>query len=115
MNSTNSMKSKNGEDLSNSLNDIFEKILNKDLTKLGIKELYEFKLQYPYAMELIEEKLNQTGAYFQGYIRRGLAHLEEPKENYQMIPMDASVLPCSTTNMDENKDQQNQVNFYYII
>lgn len=67
---------------------IFEKISNKEQTKTGIQELHQFQKSHPYAQDLIEERLLQTGAYFQGYIRRGLAHLDEDVE---MVPETRSV------------------------
>jgi hypothetical protein len=67
-------------DMAVRLNIIFEKIFNRDETKTGIQELYQFRKNYPYSAETIEERLSQTGSYFQGYIRRGLAHLEEEEQ-----------------------------------
>jgi cytoskeleton-associated protein 5 len=70
-------KSLSGDEIKASLAIIFDKISNKEETKIGIQELYEFQKNHAYAHELIEDRLSQSGAYFQGYIRRGLNHLKE--------------------------------------
>lgn len=70
-------KSLSVSEIQTSLAVIFDKISNKEETKMGIQELYEFQKNHPYAEELIEDRLSQSGAYFQGYIRRGLNHLKE--------------------------------------
>ncbi|KAJ3121227.1 Cytoskeleton associated protein 5 [Nowakowskiella sp. JEL0407] len=56
---------------------IFVKIGNKDLTKVGIQELYDFQKTYPNTELDVERHLVKTGQYFQGYIKRGLASIEE--------------------------------------
>ena len=45
---------------------------DKDQTKSGIYDLFEFQKRHPYANGLVEQVLSSTGAYFQGYVRRGL-------------------------------------------
>jgi hypothetical protein len=68
------------EEIKHKLDFIFQKISNKEQTKQGMQELYDFKKEHSYASAAVESKLDTVGAYFQGYIRRGLAHLEELKE-----------------------------------
>jgi cytoskeleton-associated protein 5 len=64
-------------DIKSKLDSIFDMISNKDETKRGIQDLYQFQSRHPYALSLVEERLAQSGNYFQGYVRRSLAHLEE--------------------------------------
>ncbi|KAJ3077818.1 Microtubule-associated protein, microtubule dynamics during spindle orientation, partial [Quaeritorhiza haematococci] len=60
---------------------IFGRICDKELTKVGIQELYDFQKRHPYTEQLVNHHLSKTGSYFQGYIKRGLAQLatEEQK------------------------------------
>lgn len=101
---------------------IFDKISNKEETKVGIQELYEFQKNHSYAHELIEDRLSQSGAYFQGYIRRGMNHLKEseasvpdlgkPAFSYETIGASNSSLPftkpvlsnANTSGKDEVKN-----------
>ncbi|KAI8071463.1 armadillo-type protein [Gongronella butleri] len=62
-------------EMNNHLKKIFDKIGTRDLTKQGIVELYEFQKQFPLAENKVNASLNQTGTYFQRYIRRGLSNL----------------------------------------
>jgi cytoskeleton-associated protein 5 len=64
-------------DVKSKLDSIFDMISNKDETKRGIQDLHQFQSRHPYALSLVEERLAQSGNYFQGYVRRSLAHLEE--------------------------------------
>lgn len=64
-------------DIKSKLDSIFDMISNKDETKRAIQDLHQFRTQHPYALSFIEERLAQSGNYFQGYVRRSLAHLEE--------------------------------------
>jgi cytoskeleton-associated protein 5 len=80
---------------SQKLDHIFALISDKELTKNGIQQLHEFQKQNPGAFILIENRLLQTGNYFQGYIRRGLANLAQnellvaPKVRYDASPSKA--------------------------
>lgn len=60
------------EQIQSQLSGIFDKIRDKDQTKSGIYDLFEFQKRHPYANGLVEQVLSSTGAYFQGYVRRGL-------------------------------------------
>ncbi|CAO3632931.1 unnamed protein product [Cunninghamella echinulata] len=62
-------------EMNNVLTQIFEKIGTREQTKQGIVELYEFQKKYPLAENKVNSYLNQTGTYFQRYIRRGLSNL----------------------------------------
>ncbi|CAO3629819.1 unnamed protein product [Cunninghamella blakesleeana] len=62
-------------EMNNVLTQIFEKIGTREQTKQGIIELYEFQKKYPLAENKVNSYLNQTGTYFQRYIRRGLSNL----------------------------------------
>lgn len=62
-------------ELDKELSAIFQKISNKDITKEGIQDLYNFQKIHTYADAMVESHLSKTGQYFQGYIRRGLANL----------------------------------------
>jgi hypothetical protein len=55
---------------------IFARIGQKDETKQGIADLYEFRKRHPEWEERVQAHLGKTGNYFQGYIKRGLAALE---------------------------------------
>jgi cytoskeleton-associated protein 5 len=54
---------------------IFKRIGQKDETKQGIADLYEFRKHNAAFDDLIDVHLGKTGNYFQGYIKRGLASL----------------------------------------
>ncbi|ORX54518.1 ARM repeat-containing protein [Hesseltinella vesiculosa] len=62
-------------EMNNILTQIFEKIGTREQTKQGIVELYEFQKRFPLAENKVNNYLNQTGTYFQRYIRRGLSNL----------------------------------------
>jgi hypothetical protein len=65
------------EGLRDELTGIFERIRDKERTKAGIQELWEFKRREGGGVEgLVEEYVMGTGSYFQGYIRRGLMGCE---------------------------------------
>ncbi|KAI9483394.1 MAG: armadillo-type protein [Benjaminiella poitrasii] len=70
-------------DLNVKLTRIFHKIGNRDYTKQGIIELYEFQKSYPHASGKVNNYLSQTGSYFQSYIRRGLSNLEAEDNELQ--------------------------------
>ena len=86
---------------------IFDKISNKEETKMGIQELYEFQKNHPNAGYLIEERLSQTGAYFQGYIRRGLNHLKESESSVSDLVKSSSYDPNLTQTMNMSSGMQN--------
>ncbi|KAI8337676.1 armadillo-type protein [Chlamydoabsidia padenii] len=62
-------------EMNDTLTAIFERIGTKGQTKEGIIQLYEFQKKSPLAMDKVNSYLNQTGSYFQRYIRRGLESL----------------------------------------
>lgn len=66
---------------------IFEKIRNKDFTKQGIFDLFNFKNENPETDIFIDEFVNTTSSYFQGYIRRGLLTLVEAEEAKKSRPV----------------------------
>jgi cytoskeleton-associated protein 5 len=70
-------ESAESQDFTQQLDSIFGMISDKELTKQGIQRLHEFQKLNPSAFILIESRLAQTGSYFQGYIRRGLATLAQ--------------------------------------
>ncbi|KAI8910955.1 armadillo-type protein [Gorgonomyces haynaldii] len=78
---------KNAEatDMSKALDEIFAKISDKAQTKHGIQQLYEFQKQHPGAYVYVEQRLAQTGSYFQGYIRRGLAAISQSENDTKMV------------------------------
>ncbi|KAI9333804.1 armadillo-type protein [Obelidium mucronatum] len=47
----------------------------------GIADLYQFKKQHPDCEAFVNQHLGKTGNYFQGYIKRGLAALENDEKN----------------------------------
>ena len=55
--------------------EIFKKIGQKDLTKVGLQELYNFKVENPHVD--LEPFLAQSSQYFRDYIERGLKKIEE--------------------------------------
>jgi len=57
------------------LADIFKKIGQKDLSKIGLQELYKFKQDNPHAD--LEPFLAKSSTYFRDYIDRGLKAVEE--------------------------------------
>jgi len=57
------------------LADIFKKIGQKELSKIGLKELYKFKQDNPHAD--LEPFLAKSSTYFRDYIDRGLKNVEE--------------------------------------
>ncbi len=56
--------------------DIFKKIGQKEQTKVGLQELYNFKQQNPRAD--LEPFLAKSSQYFRDYIERGLVRKQEP-------------------------------------
>jgi hypothetical protein len=69
-----------GQHLEPEMNGIFDKILNKELTKVGIEDLFHFIHAHPEMEGAVEGRIQKSGTYFQGYIRRGLAALTEAQE-----------------------------------
>jgi len=57
------------------LAEIFKKIGQKDLSKVGLQELYNFKQQNPQAD--LEPFLAKSSTYFREYIERGLRNVEQ--------------------------------------
>jgi len=55
--------------------DIFKKIGQKELTKVGLQELFSFKQKNPHVD--LEPFLAQSSQYFRDYIERGLRKIEE--------------------------------------
>jgi len=55
--------------------DIFKKIGQKELTKVGLQELYNFKVENPHVD--LEPFLAQSSQYFRDYIERGLRKIED--------------------------------------
>ena len=55
--------------------EIFKKIGQKELTKAGLQELYNFKQENPHVD--MEPFLAQSSQYFRDYIERGLRKIEE--------------------------------------
>ncbi|CEH12775.1 Microtubule-associated protein [Ceraceosorus bombacis] len=56
------------------LKTIFAKISKKDESREGIHDLYLFQKKYPQKESAIERGLENTGQYFQRYIKRALAN-----------------------------------------
>ena len=54
---------------------IFKKIGQKELTKIGLQELYNFKQENPQCD--LEPFLAQSSQYFRDYIERGLRKIED--------------------------------------
>ena len=55
--------------------EIFKKIGQKELTKVGLQELYNFKQAHPDVD--LEPFLAQSSQYFRDYIERGLRKIED--------------------------------------
>ena len=55
--------------------EIFKKIGQKELTKMGLQELYNFKQENPQCD--LEPFLAQSSQYFRDYIERGLRKIED--------------------------------------
>lgn len=69
------------EDASAELRGIFERISQKDQSRLAIRQLYEFQKRHPLKQASIERSLQNTGPIFQRYIKRALAnHAAEDEE-----------------------------------
>lgn len=110
--STKKDKSLSGTEIKSSLAVIFDKISNKEETKIGIQELYEFQKNHPYAQDLIEDRLSQSGAYFQGYIRRGLNHLKESEASvseYVKSSTSSETIGISNINLSLNRPVMSNV------
>ena len=60
--------------------EIFKKIGQKELTKVGLQELYNFKQENPQCD--LEPFLAQSSQYFRDYIERGLKKIEEEVIKY---------------------------------
>lgn len=60
---------------------IFERISQKEQSRLAIRQLYEFQKRHPHKQASIERSLQNTGPIFQRYIKRALAnHAAEDEE-----------------------------------
>lgn len=64
------------------LQDIFKKIGSKENSQEGLKELFDFKQQYP--EEDVEPFISKTSQFFRNYIERGLKAIELDRRG--MIP-----------------------------
>ncbi|CAD6889006.1 unnamed protein product [Tilletia caries] len=64
----------NEEAINVELRAIFERISNKNESRQGIRDLYEFSKRYPQRQASIDRSLEATGSIFQRYIRRALAN-----------------------------------------
>ncbi|KAK0530495.1 hypothetical protein OC842_003911 [Tilletia horrida] len=62
------------ESINAELRAIFERISNKNESRQGIRDLYEFSKRYPQRQASIDRSLEATGSIFQRYIRRALAN-----------------------------------------
>ncbi|KAJ3398578.1 Microtubule-associated protein, microtubule dynamics during spindle orientation [Chytriomyces hyalinus] len=60
---------------------IFARISAKEETKQGIADLYAFRKRHPDCEVYVSAHLGRTGNYFQGYIKRGLAALEDEEKS----------------------------------
>ena len=97
--------------MTSKLDEIFEQIRNKELTRIGIQNLYQFQKQNPNFDVLNEGQFKLAGSYFQGYIQRGLNLLVEEeiqKEKENTIKPDGErgrILHRSFISEDLNKFQ----------
>ncbi|KAE8268517.1 hypothetical protein A4X09_0g3815 [Tilletia walkeri] len=62
------------ESINAELRAIFERISNKNESRQGIRDLYDFSKRYPQRQASIDRSLEATGSIFQRYIRRALAN-----------------------------------------
>ena len=69
--------------------EIFKKIGQKELTKAGLQELYNFKQENPHVD--MEPFLAQSSQYFRDYIERGLKKIEDEVTLEHLL----TVLPIS--------------------
>ena len=82
--------------------EIFKKIGQKNLTKVGLQELYNFKVEHPHVD--LEPFLAQSSQYLRDYIEKGLKKIKEEVKvgsaPPQIIPESSS---CSSfTKVDPN-------------
>ncbi|KAI8967762.1 armadillo-type protein [Mycotypha africana] len=78
------------------LTKIFRKIGDRELTKQGVIELYEFQKKYPNAESRVKVFLNQTTPFFKSYIQRCLSNLEaEDEELHAAAASEASAAVAS--------------------
>lgn len=70
------------------LAEIFRKIGQKELTKQGLQELYNFKQQNPHAD--LEPFLVKSSEYFRNYIERGLKSIEAETNGSQRVLMEST-------------------------
>jgi cytoskeleton-associated protein 5 len=93
------------------LDSIFAKISRKEETKIGIQELYQFKKMHPYATDIVEERLSNSGGYIQGYIKRGLIQLEEaekmPAQEKSVNVIQMNVPVASKSSEEDKKETAN--------
>ena len=105
-----------GDDpLTRELRSIFDRISQKDQSRVAIRELYEFQRRHPSKQESIERSLQNTGPIFQRYIKRALAnHAAEdqrsgpaqgeapasPARRASLVPRPSSGPRASSANMD---------------
>ncbi|KAI9105402.1 hypothetical protein DFS34DRAFT_7380 [Phlyctochytrium arcticum] len=64
---------------------IFTRIGNREQTKQGLQDLYDFQKTHPYSEPRVESKLVERGGFFEGYIRRGLVYCKEDEEKSKQL------------------------------
>ncbi|KAG9290927.1 hypothetical protein G9A89_011077 [Geosiphon pyriformis] len=89
-----------GIDVNSKLTQIFQKIGNREETKQGILELYEFQKLHPEMEPKITAQLSKTGTYFQSYIKRGLQNIAVEEEEKQRVNAVAEVKTIFPPNTD---------------
>ncbi|KAJ3202313.1 Microtubule-associated protein, microtubule dynamics during spindle orientation, partial [Dinochytrium kinnereticum] len=70
---------------------IFQKMSQKDETKQGISDLYEFRKNHPEAEEVVKAYYERTSPYFRSYIRRALLTLDENFESKAAAPANGDI------------------------
>merc|ERR1719341_187345 len=95
------------------LADIFKKIGKKELSKVGLQELYNFKQQNPGAD--LEPFLAKSSQYFREYIERGLRGVElEVRAGSNVPPPPAASTTRTTILADSNNSGGQPAHLVYL-
>ena len=69
-------KELSSEQISSFLREVCSQICSKPDTRLGLQQLYEFRVAHPYSLEQINQFLAGLGDFFHKYISRSLERIE---------------------------------------
>ncbi|CAK8693087.1 unnamed protein product [Clavelina lepadiformis] len=94
-----------GVSLDAKLSSIFKKIGDRQLTKEGLLELYEFKCENPHYD--VEPRINSLEVeFFRDYVKRGLKKIEEEKRSKGLISAPKTPIPSARASNADVSDKE---------